>query len=385
MKLNKLKLSATALCVMALVGCNEESTQFELSFATVPTDGTTAAFEMGTTEVPNQVYVNFLNEAYAAGLISVDTDTGYVTDNQGNKLTDLNGYRVVDDHNSDKEYTLDEMENPLNINYIDFDNQSKVFTLEDPASIDWYKYFDDSKYPNVVDSATDWFEFDGDETTFHGEGDQDGLMPTLAEIELWPANFITYSGAKAFADFYGYKLPTLAQWRLAAAADQNFEYATSNGTADEGIAWINVDGPVVRHRGHVQPVNSKEPNPLGIYHLGGNVWEWVADWYNGTVVFDVPQPTMTDIPSIDGAVPPTTGVPPTDGELPATQTGPVSTKLTEDFFIDEAITIIESKDLYLKGLIGGSFNYFPATMLNTWNHAANPITGNDHFGFRVAK
>ena len=60
-------------------------------------------------------------------------------------------------------------------------------------------------------------------------------------------------------------------------------------------------------------------------------------------------------------------------------------KKTEDFFIDNTISFEDANGEYLKGLIGGSFNYFPATMRYDWNHAAMPATGNDHFGFRVVQ
>jgi len=324
--------------------------EFVLAFASVPSDGTTPTFEIATTETPNSVYAQFLTEAYAAGVITYDSETQLVLDSDGQKMTDLSGYRVINDHNGDGVYVLDEMENPLNINFINFNSSTQVFEIEDPATIDWSVYFDTTIYPNVVDQPSDWFEFEGDANSYVGEGDLDGLMPSLDEIKTWPANFITYHGAKAFADFYGYELPSLAQWRLAAAGGSNFTYSTSDGTRDEGIAWINIDGPLIRHRGHVQPVDSKFPNPLGIYHMGGNVWEWVHDWYDGNVVFSFTEP-----------------------------------KQTEDFFIDDTITFDEAQDKYLKGLIGGSFNYFPDTMRYDYNHAAMPATGNDHFGFRVVK
>jgi formylglycine-generating enzyme required for sulfatase activity len=320
-----------------------------LEFVNIPTDGFTNTFTMSATEIPNYIYAQFLTEAYQNGDITFDSATGLVYDKNGYKMTDIEGSRVVKDHDNNGVYVVEEMENPLNMNFIMFDDSTQTFLIEDPATVNWNKYFDASIYPNVVDSIDDWFELSGNTQAFVGEGDLDGLLPTLEEVKTWPANFITYHGAKAFADFYGYALPTLVQWRLAAEGGESFVFSTSDGTDNEGVAWINIDGPgFPPHKGHVQPVNSKSPSPLGIYHLGGNVWEWVQDWYDGYEVFSM-------------------------------------NKQTEDFFIDETISFEAAKDNYLKGLIGGSFNYFPATMRYDWNHAAMPETGNDHFGFRVVQ
>jgi len=314
-----------------------------VEFVQVPTDGVVASFLMATTEISNEQYVQFLNEAITVGFVTYDEGDQKVRDQNGKEMIYLSGSRVVKDHNKDGMYAVDEMENPLNRSYISFNASTQQFEIVDPAQVDWSVYFDPALYPNVTDSADDWYELSGNSNGFVGEGDLDGLLPMMEEIKTWPVTFIRYYGAAAFAEFYGYDLPTVAQWKLAARGGEGFEYATSNGAANEDIAWINMEGPSwTPHKGHVQPVNSKAPNPLGIYHLGGNVWEWVEDWYRGTVVFS-------------------------------------RGKKESDFYIAD----IPEDDAHLKGLLGGSFNYFPDTMKLTWNHAAKPKTGNDHFGFRV--
>lgn len=316
-----------------------------IQFVSIPGDNTTPSFEMAATEISNEQYAHFLNEALDAGAIIYNPDTERVYTADGKEMIWLGGSRVVKDHNSNGIYELEDMENPLNICYIRFLDESQTFEVKDPAQVDWHRYCDASLYSHVVDSLGHWAELSDNENGFCGEGDMDGLMPTLDEVKDWPVTFIRWYGADAFAQFYGYDLPLLTQWKLAGRGGENFFYATSDGSAGEGIAWINIDGPGwPPHKGHAQPVDSKMPNPLGVYNLGGNVWEWTKEWYRGTEVFSMG-------------------------------------KREEDFYVAEN----PEDPNHLKGLFGGSFNYFPATMGLTWNHAARPNTGNDHFGFRVVR
>jgi len=355
---------ALLITLASLQGCNSDSsveqateetpsdtieTTLEVAFVSVPGNDVIADFEMGKTEVTNEQYVDFLNKAYADGIISYNDSEMMVYDLDQNPMIFLGGTRVVKDHNGDGTFALDEMENPLNRSFIAFNSDTVLFEVVDPLNVDWHIYFDDSLFPNVVDSISDWAELNDEGTGFYGEGDQDKQLPSLDEVKTWSVSFVRYYGAQAFANYYNFDLPTKEQWQFAGKGGQDFEYATSDGTADEGIAWFSIDAPFAIHKGHVQPALSKEPNPYGLYNLGGGLWEWCQDWYDGYAVF--------------GGDP----------------------KVDEDFFIDESISYAESENTYLKCLLGGSFNYFGLTLSVTWNHAAIPVVANDHFGFRVVK
>jgi len=320
-----------------------------INFVQITGDANISNFEMSETEITNEQYCQFLNEAWALNQINYDVNTKKITNLTGQIMIDLAGARVTKDHNTDGTFALDEMENPLNRCFIEYNSGDNSFQVVDPATVDWDVYFDISIYPNVVDNINDWAELNPAQTGFYEEPDADKLLPTLAEVTSWPVNHIKYYGAEGFADFYDYDLPTKMQWRYAGQGGQGYQYATSNGVADTSVAWYHLNGPPAIFKGHVQPALSKQPNPYGVYNMGGNVWEWCKDWYNGTNVF--------------GGIP----------------------KLDTDFFIDDTLTFTVANGNYLKCLIGGSFNFFAATMGNTWNHAANMTSGNDHFGFRVCK
>ncbi len=110
-----------------------------------------------------------------------------------------------------------------------------------------------------------------------------GAFTVVGDFENHPVTYVSWHGAKAFCNYYGWRLPTEWQWQAAADYDVGYDYGCGT-TITNTLA--NIFGST--HPYGTTPVGAFGSYGYGLADMAGNVWEWTDSCYLPDCYLDVP-------------------------------------------------------------------------------------------------
>ena len=102
-----------------------------------------------------------------------------------------------------------------------------------------------------------------------------------------PVVVVSWYGATAFCNYYGYRLPTEWEWQAVADYDGTFTYGCGT-TIDSNKANYNKNNPLdLSSYPYTSPVNHYSSYGYGMNDMAGNVWEWTSSLWDPAYSFRV--------------------------------------------------------------------------------------------------
>lgn len=134
-----------------------------------------------------------------------------------------------------------------------------------------------------LDNPLQWWRYVPGASWRHPEGPGSDISGRMDH----PVVQVAWEDAVAYLKWAGRRLPTEAEYEFAARGGLDRQrYAWGNELKPRGAWAANIwqgrfPARDAREDGHhrTSPVTAFPPNGFGLYDMGGNVWQWCADWY----------------------------------------------------------------------------------------------------------
>jgi formylglycine-generating enzyme len=213
----------------------------------------------------------------------------------GEFLSGMHNHEIDVDY--DYEIMISDVTNGQFANYLNEALSKGTIKIKDNKVLGYYPGDEFHSYNHEFEiKAGDCLHVKIDEPGLHIQFD-DQFFSAEKGYENHPVVMVTWFGAKAYADFYGWRLPTEIEWEKAARGTDGrvfpwgdeilrnqVNFHSSRNVLQKLFSEHTTTTPVGYYNGKkygdYQTENAQ--SPYGLYDMAGNVWQWTGNVYPKT-------------------------------------------------------------------------------------------------------